>query len=150
MKSLSSIKEEFGFNNFSNFKWQQLICSLPPSWKNIIKDTDIADNLLLPNHHLIKINTLLGIAKLNSRQLYPLLVYTHPFTPTSQEYNILCLNKKLLCFKNRLNIIQKLWNDLPLFFKNVFTLFDLTPGCLFRFPCRIKATFSTKSLAFNI
>ena len=25
------------------------------------------------------------------------------------------------------NILQKLWNDLPLFFKNDFTLFDLTP-----------------------
>ena len=45
-----------------------------------------ADNLLLPNHHLIKKNTLVGIEKLNSRQLYSLLVYTHPFTPTSQKY----------------------------------------------------------------
>ena len=31
-------------------------------------------------------NTLIGIEKLNSRQLYSLLVYTHPFTPTSQKY----------------------------------------------------------------
>ena len=86
VKSWSSIKEEFGFNNISNFKWQQLIYTLPPSWKKIIKETDNADNLLLPNHHLIKKNTLIGIEKLNSRQLYSLLVYTHPFTPTSQKY----------------------------------------------------------------
>ena len=31
-------------------------------------------------------NTLIGIEKLNSRQLYSFLVYTHPFTPTSQKY----------------------------------------------------------------
>ena len=39
VKSWSSIKEEFGFNNFSNFKWQQLIyVLLPPFWKKIIKE----------------------------------------------------------------------------------------------------------------
>ena len=47
--------------------------------------------LLLPNHHLIKKKTLIGIEKLNSRQLYSLLLYTHPFTPTSLRY----LNKLL-------------------------------------------------------
>ena len=52
----------------------------------MIKEADIADNLLLPNHHLIKQNKLIGIERLNSRQLYSLLVYTHPFTPTSQKY----------------------------------------------------------------
>ena len=31
-------------------------------------------------------NTLIGIEKLNSRQLYSLLVHTHSFTPTSQKY----------------------------------------------------------------
>ena len=34
---------------------------------------DIADNLLLPNRYLVK-NTLIGIEKLNLRQLYSLLV----------------------------------------------------------------------------
>ena len=34
----------------------------------------------------LKKKTLIGIEKLNSRQLYSLLVYTHPFTPTSQKY----------------------------------------------------------------
>ena len=38
-----------------------------------IKEEDIADNLLLPNRYLVK-NTLIGIEKLNSRQLYSLLV----------------------------------------------------------------------------
>ena len=54
VKSWSSIKEEFDFENISDFKWQQLIYTLPPSWKNIKKKTDNADNLLLSNHHYIK------------------------------------------------------------------------------------------------
>ena len=40
---------------------------------------------MLTNHHLIK-KTLIGTEKLDSRQLYSLLVYTNPFTPTSQKY----------------------------------------------------------------
>ena len=59
--------------------------------EKIIEETDNADNLLLPNHHLIKKNTLIGIEKLNPRQLCSLLLYTHPLTPTSQKY----LNKLL-------------------------------------------------------
>ena len=53
MLNLETIKEEFGFSNISNFKWQQPIFALPPFWKKIIKETDHADNLLLPNHYLI-------------------------------------------------------------------------------------------------
>ena len=52
------------------------------SLEKIIKQTDNADNLLLLNHHLIKKNTLIGIEKLNTRQYYSLLVFTHLFTPT--------------------------------------------------------------------
>ena len=54
VKPWSSIKEEFGFNTCSNFKWQQLIYALSHFWKKMVKETDIADNLLLPKHHLIK------------------------------------------------------------------------------------------------
>ena len=50
----SSIKKEFYFNNISNFKWQQLVYAIPLFWKKIIKETDNANNLLLPNHHPIK------------------------------------------------------------------------------------------------
>ena len=53
VKSWGRSKEEFNFNNISNFKWHQLIYAIPPFWKKIIKETDNADNLLLPNHHLI-------------------------------------------------------------------------------------------------
>ena len=57
VKSWSSIKEEFGFSNILNFKWQQLMYTLPPCWKKLIKETDNADNLLLPSHyHIKKIN----------------------------------------------------------------------------------------------
>ena len=79
------LKTNSALTNISNFKWQQLIYTLPPSRKKIIKETDNADNLLLPNGKFGS-SRLIGIEKLNSRQLYSLLVYTHPFTPTSQKY----------------------------------------------------------------
>ena len=69
-----------------NVRWQQLIYVLPPFWKNIIKERDNSDNLILLNHHLIKQKMLIGIEKLNSGQLYSLPVRTHLFTPTSQKY----------------------------------------------------------------
>ena len=62
------------------------INTLHPSWKKIIKETDNADNLLLPNHHLIKKNTLIAIKKLNSRQLYSLLVYTSLYNNISEVF----------------------------------------------------------------
>ena len=80
VKSWSSIKEEFDFNNISNFTWQQLIYVITPFWKKSIKETDNADNLLLQNHHLIKKNILIGTEKLNLRQLYSLFVYTYSYT----------------------------------------------------------------------
>ena len=91
VESWGNIKKEFDFNNISNFKWQQLIYALPPFWKKITKESDNADNLLLPNHHLIKKDTLIGTEKLNSREFYSLLVCNYPYTPISQKY----LNKLL-------------------------------------------------------
>ena len=81
VKSWGSIKEEFDFNNISNFKWQQFIYAIPPFWKKIIIKQSIT-----PKSPSYWKNTLLGIEKLNPRQLYSLLVYTHPYTPTSQKY----------------------------------------------------------------
>ena len=134
----------------------------------------------IPN--LLK-NTLIGTEKLNSRQLYSILVYRHLFTPTSQNYfielfktesfdwklvyllpclitidsyfrsfqykmlnNVRYLNKERFHVPNMYltsfsfletfwwdiyfhdcDIIQKLWNELALFFKNYFILFDVTP-----------------------
>ena len=66
--------------------------------------------------------------------------------------NVLCLNKRLFTFRKwtsflcpfcklsdetmlhlfyEYNIIQKLWNDLALFFESDFTLFDLIPQTVF-------------------
>ena len=76
IKSWSSIKEKFAFNNFHNFpnfKWQQLMYAIPPFLKKI-NETDISDNLLLPNHHVILKNTLIGIEKLNGRSFFSLFV----------------------------------------------------------------------------
>ena len=47
--------------------------AIPPFLKKI-NETDISDNLLLPNHHVILKNTLIGIEKLNGRSFFSLFV----------------------------------------------------------------------------
>ena len=99
--SWSSIKEEF------DFKWQQLICAIPPFWEIIIKETDNADNQLLPDHHLIRKKTLIGIEKLNSRQLYSSL-----YTPTPIHQNlrsILTNYLKLTAWNGNRYIFYHVW-----------------------------------------
>lgn len=51
IKSWSSIKEQLGFENFANVKLN--ICNTTLLEK-IIKEAANADNVLLPNHHLIQ------------------------------------------------------------------------------------------------
>ena len=55
VKSWCSIKQEFGYSNISNFKWQQLIYALPHSWKKNIKETIIyySQILILLKEHII-------------------------------------------------------------------------------------------------
>ena len=86
VKSWSSIKEEFGFSNFSNFKWQQLMYALPPFLKKIIKETYQWNVLTI---YYSQITTLSKkVIGIYSRQFYSLLVYTHPFTSRSKKYFI--------------------------------------------------------------
>ena len=145
VKSWSSIKGEFNFNNILNFKWQQLIYAIPSLWKKIIKGTDNAGNLLLPNHHLIKKKTFIGIEKLNPRQLYPLLVYTYPYTPTSQKYfnelfktdsldwKQIYLLPRLITLDSYSHSLQyKIPNNVIYLNKKLFTFWKSTsPLCLF-------------------
>ena len=74
-------------------------------------------------------NTLIGIEKLNSRQLYSLLVYTHPFRPTSQKYFLelfkagsfdwkqIYLLPRMVTLEDQLFIFQKLTSRLCFFCK---------------------------------
>ena len=64
----------------------QLIHSIPPKWKNTIKNNRITENHLLLSHHLIKCHILLSLEKLSSKELY-LIQLTHDCCkPTPQIY----------------------------------------------------------------
>ena len=52
------------------FKWFQLIHALPREWKEAISMHDGSlENLLIPDHHLIKKNQIFCLTKLNSNEL---------------------------------------------------------------------------------
>ena len=106
VKSWSSIKEELDFNNISNFNWQQPIYAIPPFWKIIIKK-QIMRTIYYSQITIILKNTLTGIEKLNSRELYSLFVYNHPYTPTPQKYFIELLKTDNLDWK-QIYLLQRL------------------------------------------
>ena len=83
--------------------------------------------------------TVIGIEKLNLRQLYSLLVYTHPYTPTSQKYFNKLLKTESLDWKQiyllpRLVTLnsyshsfqQKILNNVLYLNKKLFTFQKLT------------------------
>ena len=61
------------------FKWLQLIQlihAIRNLWeKEIVDDNGNCKNLLLPNHHLIKINQLHDVEKLNAKELYAFSIF---------------------------------------------------------------------------
>ena len=53
--------------------------------KNIETNGSVTDNLLL-NHHEIRMNDLLTLEKLNSKEIYNIIINTIRNTPTSKRY----------------------------------------------------------------
>ena len=50
------------------------------------KKIDISQNLIYLNHQLIKNNCLLSLGKLDSKELYNIIIFDTKSTPTSQIY----------------------------------------------------------------
>ena len=64
----------------------ELIHSIPKKRRNIIKISRISEIFFFLNHHLIKWNILLSLEKLNSKELYLILLTRDFCKPTSQIY----------------------------------------------------------------
>ena len=71
IKSWNDLKNEFKLEQRLYFKWMQLVNVIPINWINNLKHSDTyLQNLILLDHHLVKSNSLFGIEKLDSRELY--------------------------------------------------------------------------------
>ena len=67
--------------------WLQIIDALPKSWKDtILKDKEIAKNLVIFDHHIVRESQICSLNKLTSKELYVILVDANSVKPTAQDY----------------------------------------------------------------
>ena len=75
VKAWRILKQEYHLNRNSYFQWLQLINSIPEKWKLSIKQSSSdAKNLIIHGHHLIKGSRIVILEKLNSKELYQILI----------------------------------------------------------------------------
>ena len=74
-KMWDEIKISYNLNNKYYFKWEQIVNSIPKTWKNILKENQSdCSNLVLLDHQLLKNNHTLGTAKINSKRIYSIII----------------------------------------------------------------------------
>ena len=74
-KTWDEIKISYNLNNKYYFKWEQIVNSIPKTWKNILKENQSdCSNLVLLDHQLLKNNHTLGTAKINSKRIYSIII----------------------------------------------------------------------------
>ena len=76
LKTWGNILHQHKMNKQLYFKWLQLIHAIRNLWeKEIVDNNGNCKNLLLLNHHLIKINQLHDVEKLNAKELYAFSIF---------------------------------------------------------------------------
>ena len=74
-KMWDEIKISYNLNNKYYFKWEQIVNSIPKTWKNILKENQSdCSNLVLLDHQLLKNNHTLDTAKINSKRIYSIII----------------------------------------------------------------------------
>ena len=81
------MKISYNLSNKSYFKWRQIVNSIPRTWKKILQENQSdSSNLVLLDHHLLKNNHTLGIKKMNSKEIYSIVISSKVDIPTSRIY----------------------------------------------------------------
>ena len=87
LKTWDEIKVTYELSDKSYFKWRQIINSVPKTWKKILKENQSdSSNLVLLDHQLLKNNCTLGIEKMNSKEIYSIIISSKVNIPTSRTY----------------------------------------------------------------
>ena len=69
------------------FQWAQLKHAIPARWKKLIFDySDINENELYQNRHVVKGARILSLDKLSSKEIYSVLISNRVNKPTSNIY----------------------------------------------------------------
>ena len=87
VKNWNILKTEYALQNKDQFCWLKLINAIPEMWKKCIKQTSENTSLLVvKDHHLLRGSRIIILEKLNSKELYSLLISAMEHEPTSQKY----------------------------------------------------------------
>ena len=87
LKTWDEIKVTYELSDKSYFKWRQIINSVPKTWKKILKENQSdSSNLVLLDHQLLKNNRTLGIEKMNSKEIYSIIISSKVNIPTPRTY----------------------------------------------------------------
>ena len=85
LKHWKDLKREFYLNDNLLYKWLQFAHAILRKWKHSFKQNlDICQNLIYLNHQLI--NRLVILGKLDSKELYNIIMSNKKKTPTSETY----------------------------------------------------------------
>ena len=87
VKDWNILETEYALQNKGQFCWLQLINAIPEMWEKCIKQTsENISFLVVKDHHLLRGSRIIILEKLNSKELYSLLISTIENQPTSQKY----------------------------------------------------------------
>ena len=87
VKNWNILKTEYALQNKDQFCWLQLKNAIPEKWKKCIKETSKNTSfLVVKDYHLLRGSRIIILEKLNSKELYSLLISAIEHQPTSQKY----------------------------------------------------------------
>ena len=92
---MNEIKITYELSDKSYVKWRQIINSVHKTWKKLLKENQSqsdSSNLVLLDHQLLKNNRTLGIEKMNSKEIYSIIIPSKLI----YQYLELILKKKFL------------------------------------------------------
>ena len=84
IKTWNNFRLEFGLENRHHFKFLQLVNTIPPDWRQIVRqDAPMEGNY---TQGLLQCTKIIPIEKLVSRQIYSILIRNRNHSPTSKAY----------------------------------------------------------------
>ena len=87
LKTWDEIKSTYELSDKSCFKWRQSINSIPKTGNKFLKENQSdSSNLVLLDHQLLKDNRTIGIEKMNSKEIYTIIISFKVYIATSRTY----------------------------------------------------------------
>ena len=87
MRSWEDLRAKLGLDDNKKFYWRQIIHAIPRTCKEMVLKCDISiGDLIIKEYHLIKKHQIYCLEKLNTRELYNMLLILKVEKPTVQTY----------------------------------------------------------------